>query len=64
MDAKQYATFSRRYQLPSSTQRECRTLDQELPLVEQEEKHAPQHMLNDVQARLFLMRKRFYDLRC
>jgi len=64
MDAKQYATFSRRYQLPSSAQQECRTLDQELPLVEEEEKHATQHALNDVQARLFLMRKRLYDLRC
>jgi len=64
MDAKQYATFSRRYQLSSSAQRECRTLDQELPVIEQEEKHAVQPALHDVQARLFLMRKRFYDLRC
>ena len=64
MDAKQYATFSRRYQLSSSAQRECRTLDQELPVVEEEEKHATQSALRDVQGRLFLMRKRFYDLRC
>lgn len=64
MDAKQYATFSRRYQLSSATQRECRTLDQELPIVEEEEKRAAQPALRDVQARLFLMRKRFYDLRC
>lgn len=64
MDAKQYATFSRRYQLPSSAQRECRALDQELPLVEQEEKHAAQSALRDVQMRLFVMRKRFQELGC
>jgi len=64
MDAKQLATFARRNQLPSSAQRECRTLDQDLPLVEEDEKHAAQQALHDVQARLFLMRKRFYDLRC
>jgi len=64
MDAKQYVTFSRRHPLSSSAQQECRTLDQQLPLVEEEEKHAAQPSLRDVQSRLFVMRKRFYDLRC
>lgn len=64
MDAKQFAVFSRRYQLPAATQQECRDLDQNLPHLESEEQHATPAALRDVQARLFQMRTRFRNLRC
>jgi hypothetical protein len=64
MDAKQLATATRRNQLSPAGQQECRQLDQSLPTVEDEEKRAVQPVLRDVQARLFLMRKRFRELRC
>jgi hypothetical protein len=35
-----------------------------LPGLEDEEKHAAQPALRDVQMRLFQMRRRFSDLRC
>lgn len=64
MDAKQLATASRRNQLSPAGQQECRQLDRSLPMVEDEERRSLQPTLRDVQARLFLMRKRFRDLRC
>lgn len=64
MDTKQYAVFARRHQLPASAQQECRQLDQTLPALEDEEKHAAQPALRDVQMRLFQMRRRFTDLHC
>lgn len=64
MDAKQFAVFSRRYQLPATVQQECRQLDQDLPRVESEELHAAAPVLREVQVRLFQMRSRFRDLRC
>jgi hypothetical protein len=64
MDAKQLAKFSRRYQLPSAAQQECRQLDERLPIVENEEKRAVQPALQEVQTRLLLLRQRFRELRC
>jgi hypothetical protein len=64
MDAKQYAVFGRRRQLPVSAQQECRQLDQALPVLEDEEKHAAQPALHNVQMRLFQMRRRFSNLHC
>lgn len=64
MDAKQYAVFERRYQLPASAQQECRQLDQTLPSLEAEEKQAVQPTLRDIQMRLFQMRRHFSDLHC
>lgn len=64
MDAKQYATYERRYPLPVAAQQECRQLDRDMPPVEQEERRTAPPALHDVQVRLFLMRKRFKDLQC
>lgn len=64
MSNKQFEVEVRRVKLPSAVQQECRRLDQDLPGTEYEEKHATQTTLRDIQARLFLMRQRFRELRC
>jgi hypothetical protein len=64
MTAKQLSVQSRRYYLPGAIQDECRRLDQDLVSTEDEEKRVTQHVLRDVQMRLFLLRKRFRELRC
>ncbi len=64
MDAKQYATFSRRAQLAPAARIECRELDQSMQDAEHEEQGAAGIQLPAVQERLFLLRRRFRDLRC
>jgi hypothetical protein len=64
MSAKQFNVQVDRANLPGPVQQECRRLDQDLVSTEYEEKHAAQFALHDVQARLFLMRQRFRELRC
>lgn len=64
MNAKQLAVQSRRFNLPGAVQQECRRLDQDLASTEYEEKQAAKTTLREVQARLFLMRQRFRELRC
>jgi hypothetical protein len=64
LSAKQFEVEVRRYKLPGAAQQECRRLDQDLAATESEEKQTAQNALRDVQARLFLMRQRFRELRC
>ncbi|MGO4476131.1 hypothetical protein AB4Z32_07730 [Massilia sp. 2TAF26] len=64
MSNKQFEVEVRRVKLPWVAQQECRRLDQDLVTTENEEKRAAQNALRDVQARLFLMRQRFRELRC
>ena len=64
LSAKQFEVEVRRYKLPGAAQQECRRLDQDLASTELEEKHTAQNALRDVQARLFVMRQRFRELRC
>jgi hypothetical protein len=64
MDAKQLTIAGRRNQLSQSARQECQQLDQAMPEAENEEKHAAQPALRDVQMRLFQMRQRFHDLHC
>lgn len=64
LSAKQFAVEVRRYKLPGAAQQECRRLDQDLANTEFEEKRTAQNGLQDVQARLFVMRQRFRELRC
>jgi len=64
MDAKQLKTATRRNQLSPLEQQACRQLDQELPMIEDEERRAVQPALRDVQAHLFIKRKKFHELGC
>ena len=64
MDAKQFATATRRDPLSGSAKVECRQLDELLPVVENEERHAVQPILRDVQTRLYRLRLRFKELGC
>ena len=64
MNAKQLEVQTRRIHLPGTVQQECRRLDLDLANTEYEEKHAAQSALHDVQARVFLLRQRFRELRC
>ena len=64
LSAKQFEVEARRYKLPGAAQQECRRLDQDLASTEFEEKRTAQNGLRDVQARLFVMRQRFRELRC
>ncbi|AWG45916.1 MULTISPECIES: hypothetical protein [unclassified Massilia] len=64
LDAQQFAVQVRRYHLPGSAQQECRRLDQDITTSEYEEKRTAPAALRDVQARLFLLRQRFRELRC
>jgi len=64
LSAKQFEVEVRRYKLSGTAQQECRRLDQDLVSTEFEEKHTAQNALRDVQARLFVMRQRFRELRC
>lgn len=61
---KQFEVAVRRVNLPGTVQQECRRLDQDLTDTELEEKRTSQNGLRDVQARLFVMRQRFRELRC
>jgi hypothetical protein len=64
LSAKQLEVQTRRSYLSGAAQQECRRLDQDLASTEYEEQHTVQTALRDVQARLFLLRQRFRDLRC
>jgi hypothetical protein len=64
LSAKQLEVQTRRFYLPGPTQQECRRLDQDLVNAEAEEKRTTQNALREMQARLFLMRQRFRELRC
>ena len=64
MDAKQFEIAGRRMQLTAEAQRECGGLDKSIPAVELEEKHATTDDLPRVQQRLFILRKRYRELRC
>jgi hypothetical protein len=64
MDAGQFAIQSRRISLSNTVRQECQSLDQALPRLEAEEKAAARPELNNVQARLLAMRRRFRELRC
>jgi hypothetical protein len=64
LNAKQFEVQARRYQLSGTVQQECRRLDQDLASAEAEEKRTTKNALHEVQARLFLMRQRFRELRC
>jgi hypothetical protein len=64
MNAKQFEVQARRFHLPGAVQQECRRLDQDLADTEYEEKRSVKTPLRDVQARLFLLRQRFRELRC
>lgn len=64
MDAKQFEIAGRRMHLTAEAQRECGGLDKNIPAVEFEEKHATTDDLPRVQQRLFILRKRYRELRC
>lgn len=64
MNAKQFETHGRRMKLKPEAQRECQHLDSRMPAAENEEKHAKQPVLGDIQEQLFLLRKRFRELGC
>jgi hypothetical protein len=64
MDAKQFATATRRNPLSGTAKLECRQLDESMPVMEDEEKRVAQPMLRDVQTRLYRMRLRFKELGC
>ena len=64
MNAKQLEVEVRRIKLTGGAQQECHRLDQDLVTTENEEKRASPNAIREVQARLFLMRQRFRELRC
>ena len=64
MDAKQLDTYGRRMKLIPDDQQECRQLDLRMPAAENEEKLAKGRALQDVQASLFHMRRRFREVGC
>jgi hypothetical protein len=64
MDAKQLAVAVRRNQLSPEAQRQCPLLDGDLSAAQQDEKTATSSDLKEVQMKLFLLRKRFQELRC
>lgn len=64
MDAKQLDVQGRRMKLTSDAQRECRSLDAEIPAAEKREKLAKQQAVADVLAQLLRMRRRFVELGC
>ena len=64
MDAKQLAVQGRSNKLSPEAQRECPRLDGDLSAAQQDEKKATVPDLENVQMKLFQMRKRFKELRC
>jgi len=64
MDAKQLDSQGRRMKLTAEVQRECRRLDSEIPIAEQEEKRVDLQALVDVQAQLLRMRRSFREQGC
>jgi hypothetical protein len=64
MDAKQFDAYGRRMKLSQETQRECSNLDKALPVAEKEEGQAAGVERTTVQERLYVLRKRFRELRC
>jgi hypothetical protein len=64
LDAKQFEVQGRRMKLTADAQRECRRLNADIPVAEIEEQQTAKQQRGEVQSRLFIMRKRFTDLRC
>jgi hypothetical protein len=64
MNAKEFATFGRRMKLPPEMQKECNQLDVRIPAAESAEKSAGSAHLTSTQEALFVLRKRFQEIRC
>ncbi len=63
-DARQLDTQAKRLKLTASAQRECRGLDQEIPVTEARERNSSGNQLRTVQQQLLLQRQRFIALGC
>lgn len=64
MDAKQYAVFSRRVNLPASSQQECRQLDTAIAAAEGNERDAVEPGRTQVRSQLLKLRQRFREVSC
>ncbi|WP_230247479.1 hypothetical protein [Rubrivivax sp. JA1055] len=63
-DAKQLKVDAKRLGLPPSAQRQCRQLDEDIPTMQERERHASRDALPLVQQLLLEMRQRFIQLGC
>ena len=50
--------------LPAKAQQECKQLDKQIPIAEQEEKESKPEALAQSQATLLVLRKRFREIKC
>lgn len=64
MDAQQFALFSKRLPLAQATRHECEELDRSMLAAERDERSVPPAQAQEVKERLYLMRRRFGELRC
>jgi hypothetical protein len=64
MTVEQFGAETRRTNLSSAAKRECALLDRDLPALERRESLATGESKDEVQRKLFDMRKRFRELRC
>lgn len=64
MQAQQFAVLVRRQKLSNADRRECYSLDPGIAAAEGRERSADRITLRTVQQELFLLRKRYVELRC
>jgi hypothetical protein len=64
MNVKEIDTFGRRMNLRPEAQRECKSLDNDIPAAERDEANATPEIRSGIQARLLTLRQRYRDLRC
>lgn len=64
MNSKQFESYGRRMKLSPEVQKECRQLDNKIPIAEQQEKLSKPETLAQSQAVLLGLRKRFREINC
>lgn len=64
MNAKQLDAYGRRQKLSAEQRQECSALDKDMSEIEQKEARAVGNARANLQEQLFVMRKRFRELRC
>lgn len=64
LDAKQLEAQGRRNKLPADAQRECRSLDNSVPILELRENDVDPQGRSVLQTQLLRLRQRFRELRC
>ena len=64
MNAKQVETFGRRMKLSAEDQKECKALDRQISVAEQDEKQSKPANLAQSQTELLTLRQHYRDLRC